>query len=287
MWRVTVVVVALAFPAVAQTVTDGDTIKQGGVIYRLWGIDAPETKQACPDGWPAGSLATTRLKALNGGSPCRLRQPRQGPVWADDSAMHGCRRRSRRYPGARGVGVGVCALQPRLRRPRGEGEGRSARSACSWLHTGVGVAGAAAMLCEISLTRRAGQRSAPVRCRAQARLGRGLVARHRLQPFAFASASRYLKSARNLAGVGFGTCRSWARSLLARSCSVIAPPFAVSPHYLRTLDYCDGYSKPHPLHELRPVVPHVAHVGADLPDLDRAGVRLHHLGREAPDSAAS
>ncbi|MPZ33034.1 MAG: hypothetical protein GEV13_18925 [Rhodospirillales bacterium] len=58
-----------AYPAAtsAQNVTDGDTLKQGGVIYRLWGIDAPEAKQVCPDGWPAGSLATTRLKALTAG----------------------------------------------------------------------------------------------------------------------------------------------------------------------------------------------------------------------------
>lgn len=54
----------LATSAVAQTITDGDTIKQGGVTYRLWGIDAPETNQSCPDGWPAGRLATTRLLAL-------------------------------------------------------------------------------------------------------------------------------------------------------------------------------------------------------------------------------
>jgi endonuclease YncB( thermonuclease family) len=55
--------VLLALPAAAQ-VTDGDTLKQGGVTYRLWGIDAPEAKQVCPDGWPAGSLAATRLQAL-------------------------------------------------------------------------------------------------------------------------------------------------------------------------------------------------------------------------------
>lgn len=67
MWRVAVVMIALAFPAFAQTVTDGDTIKQGGVIYRIWGIDAPETKQVCPDGWPAGHLATTRMQALISG----------------------------------------------------------------------------------------------------------------------------------------------------------------------------------------------------------------------------
>src|SRR5262249_16276023 len=58
---------AMAFAACAQTITDGDTIKHGGVTYRLWGIDAPESAQTCADGWPAGSLATTRLKALTTG----------------------------------------------------------------------------------------------------------------------------------------------------------------------------------------------------------------------------
>ena len=46
----------------AQTITDGDTIKQGGVTYPLWGIDAPETKQDCPDGWQAGHLAPPRCR---------------------------------------------------------------------------------------------------------------------------------------------------------------------------------------------------------------------------------
>ena len=54
-------------PAVAQTITDGDTLRQGGVTYRLWGIDAPEAKQVCPDGWPASSLAATGLQALTAG----------------------------------------------------------------------------------------------------------------------------------------------------------------------------------------------------------------------------
>lgn len=61
--------IAISAPAVSQTITDGDTIKQGGVIYRLWGVDAPESKQDCPDGWPAGRMATTRLLELTAGRP--------------------------------------------------------------------------------------------------------------------------------------------------------------------------------------------------------------------------
>lgn len=53
----------LVFPASAQTVTDGDTIKLNGTTYRLWGIDAPETKQWCGD-YPAGVLATATLETL-------------------------------------------------------------------------------------------------------------------------------------------------------------------------------------------------------------------------------
>ena len=51
-------------PAAAQTVTDGDTFKIDGVAYRIWGIDAAETKQLCADGWPAGRAATTHMREL-------------------------------------------------------------------------------------------------------------------------------------------------------------------------------------------------------------------------------
>lgn len=63
----TLAVCLLALPVAAQTITDGDTIKQGGAIYRLHGIDAPELKQTCPDGWPAGRMAATRLLDLTRG----------------------------------------------------------------------------------------------------------------------------------------------------------------------------------------------------------------------------
>jgi endonuclease YncB( thermonuclease family) len=53
----------IAAMAVAQTVTDGDTIKMNGTTYRLWGIDAPETKQWC-NGYPAGVIATGTLEKL-------------------------------------------------------------------------------------------------------------------------------------------------------------------------------------------------------------------------------
>ena len=53
-----------ASASVAQVVTDGDTLRMDGKTYRLWGIDAPESRQVCPDGWPAGRMATTRLQEL-------------------------------------------------------------------------------------------------------------------------------------------------------------------------------------------------------------------------------
>lgn len=50
--------------AVAQTVTDGDTLKLAGTTYRLLGIDAAEARQACADGWPAGRIASEYMVEL-------------------------------------------------------------------------------------------------------------------------------------------------------------------------------------------------------------------------------
>ena len=69
--KLSALVAALALaasPALAQSarVVDGDTLSVGGVTYRLWGIDAPESHQPCADGWPAGKAATEHLRALIG-----------------------------------------------------------------------------------------------------------------------------------------------------------------------------------------------------------------------------
>lgn len=42
----------LAFRGHAQTITDGGTLRQGGVTYRLWGIDAPSSSNRAPMAGP-------------------------------------------------------------------------------------------------------------------------------------------------------------------------------------------------------------------------------------------
>lgn len=54
----------IALTAHAQTATDADTIRLNGTAYRIHGIDAPESRQVCADGWPAGAIATAYMVDL-------------------------------------------------------------------------------------------------------------------------------------------------------------------------------------------------------------------------------
>lgn len=57
----------LTLSVAAQTVIDGDSIELSGKTYRLYGIDAPDDGQVCPDGWPAAYEAEAYLGRLIGG----------------------------------------------------------------------------------------------------------------------------------------------------------------------------------------------------------------------------
>jgi hypothetical protein len=59
-----VVLTVLGQSGKAQTVVDGDTTKLNGMTYRIWGIDAAETRQACADGWMAGQEASKAMPEL-------------------------------------------------------------------------------------------------------------------------------------------------------------------------------------------------------------------------------
>lgn len=63
---IVVTALVLGLPATGQTVVDGDTIDLKGTIFRLHGIDAPELRQVCADGWPAGRAARDYLAELIG-----------------------------------------------------------------------------------------------------------------------------------------------------------------------------------------------------------------------------
>jgi endonuclease YncB( thermonuclease family) len=69
----------LALSVAAQTVVSSDSIELNGKTYRLYGIDAPDDGQVCPDGWPAWYEAEAYLDQLIGGKavtcmPIGLRQ---------------------------------------------------------------------------------------------------------------------------------------------------------------------------------------------------------------------
>jgi len=60
----------LSSPSLSQPrpeVIDGDTLRLSGTTWRIHGIDAPEAKQSCADGWRAGLEATRALFRLIGG----------------------------------------------------------------------------------------------------------------------------------------------------------------------------------------------------------------------------
>lgn len=65
-WGITAVLAAgLVAPAAAdQTVIDGNTLRYQGKAVHLWGIDAPDRRQRCADGWPAGEVAREYLIGL-------------------------------------------------------------------------------------------------------------------------------------------------------------------------------------------------------------------------------
>lgn len=66
MSRIALIIVGLclALPVAAQKVVDGDSIELNGKTYRLYGIDAPDDGQICPDGWPAAYEAEAYLGQL-------------------------------------------------------------------------------------------------------------------------------------------------------------------------------------------------------------------------------
>lgn len=125
--------VLAAFPLTAQTITDGDTLKLNGTTYRLWGIDAPETKQDWPDGWPAGRMATTRLLAHIQGKTVVCEKKDTDRYGRTVAICRAIRRGSGRHHGARGHGLGVRTVQSRLRQRGGGSTSSQARRACSLL----------------------------------------------------------------------------------------------------------------------------------------------------------
>lgn len=66
--------IAVALPAHAQRVIDGDSLEMNGQTYRLEAFDAPEAGQTCDGGtWLPGPLATAALVRFIAGRPVECR----------------------------------------------------------------------------------------------------------------------------------------------------------------------------------------------------------------------
>ena len=78
--------VLLGATALAATqAVDGDTLSYDGITVQLWGIEAPDMKQTCTDGWPAGRMAADYLAKLVEGHKivCETKTTSQSkPVYA-------------------------------------------------------------------------------------------------------------------------------------------------------------------------------------------------------------
>jgi endonuclease YncB( thermonuclease family) len=94
MWRFGLLAFFAAFPASAQPdndtlppsskprfqVVDGDTVKFGPQLVRLFGIDAPKKGQTCDDGqWHPAPLAKKALEGFIAGRPVNCRQVNHDP----------------------------------------------------------------------------------------------------------------------------------------------------------------------------------------------------------------
>jgi len=57
----------LSAPAIGQA-ADDDVVQLGGASWRLHGIEFPDAKQVCPDGWPVGKESRAALQRLTEGA---------------------------------------------------------------------------------------------------------------------------------------------------------------------------------------------------------------------------
>jgi hypothetical protein len=130
----------VASPVGAQTVVDGDTIKLAGTTFRIWGIDAAETKQACGDGWMAGQEATAALLELVKGRTVTCDAKASGSLRPHRWPVPRGWRRPRPFDGERRHGMGLHPVQQRLRQPGAGGDRRPAWRACARLREALGLA---------------------------------------------------------------------------------------------------------------------------------------------------